>query len=334
LNRGKLLAAAYFVDQIFGDPEWFPHPVRLMGLVIERGEAVLRAPGQSDAVEFACGAALSIVVAGSAYGLTAALIGSVHRRSRPLGDAAEILLGWTCLAARDLEQEATAVTGALQRGDLPLARQRLARIVGRDTAGLDAQEISRAVIETVAESASDGIMAPLFYMGAGGVPLAMAYKAINTLDSTIGHADRRYFYFGKAAARLDDVANYLPSRLSALTIVATAALLRHQRTNTKTLDARTAWQIWLRDGGKHKSPNAGQPESAMAGALQVCLGGDNIYAGERIPGQRMGAEFPPADARAAVQAIRLVPTASLLGLCLSALATVLVPCFIRKRRRA
>ncbi len=133
---------------------------------------------------------------------------------------------------------------------------------GRDTQDLDATEISRAVIETVAESCSDGVIAPLFYLAIGGVPLAMAYKAINTLDSMIGHADEKYFYFGKVAARLDDVANFLPSRLTALGI--TMALRPFQNANTAA-----AFQTWLRDGGKHKSPNAGQPESAMSGALQV-----------------------------------------------------------------
>ena len=151
----------------------------------------------------------------------------------------------------------------------------MARIVGRDTRHLDADEISRAVVETVAESCSDGVIAPLFYMAIGGVPLAMAYKTINTLDSMIGHADERYFYFGKVAARLDDAVNFLPSRLTALGITATAAIVAGA-------SSATALDTWLRDGMKHKSPNAGQPESAMAGALQVRLGGENSYKGEPV----------------------------------------------------
>ncbi|HMF63808.1 MAG TPA: adenosylcobinamide-phosphate synthase CbiB [Edaphobacter sp.] len=317
MNRSILLPAAYLLDQIAGDPEWLPHPVRLVGFGISRGEAALRRPNQTSMVELASGTALTLAIVGSAYWLTAAMIRGARRYSCSLGDATELLLGWTCLAARNLEAEATAVTDALECGDSVLARKRLARIVGRDTAQLDAQEISRAVIETVAESASDGILSPLFYMALGGVPLAMAYKAVNTLDSMIGHADTKYFHFGKAAARLDDVANYVPARLTALSVVAASQLVIHS-------DPQAAWQTWLRDGTKHKSPNAGQPESAMAGALHVALGGDNTYAGELIPSQRMGQEFPPAEPAKAIQAVRLVSVASLLGLSLGVLLTMLV----------
>jgi adenosylcobinamide-phosphate synthase len=323
LNRSVLLPAAFLVDYLAGDPEWLPHPVRLIGSTIASGESQLRRPGQSERCELLSGAGLTITVIGSSYWVTAAILRSAHRRSHFLGNTAELLLAWTCLAARNLEQEATAVTDALEARDLFLARTRLARIVGRDTENLDIQGISRAVIETVAESASDGIMAPLFYMAVGGVPLAMAYKAINTLDSMIGHADSKYFYFGKAAARLDDVANYLPSRLSALVIVAASKLL-------SPADPQAAWRTWQRDGLKHKSPNAGQPESAMAGALHVSLGGDNTYAGEVIPAERIGTEFPHPTSSEAIRAIRLVSAVSLLGLGLG----VVLTCFLRTSKRS
>jgi adenosylcobinamide-phosphate synthase len=306
LNRCALLPAAFLVDRIAGDPEWFPHPVRLMGWAIVRGEAALRRPNQSDAVDLGSGAALTAALVAATYCVTAQTIRQAYRRSEALGCFTEILLGWTCLAARNLQQEATAVTEALASGDILLARRRLARIVGRDTAQLDTQEISRAVIETVSESASDGIVAPLVYMALGGVPLAMAYKAVSTLDSMIGHTDSRYFYFGKTAARLDDAANYLPARLTAAGIIAASHLLGEA-------DPQCAWQIWLRDGDKHKSPNAGQPESAMAGALRVRLGGGNIYAGELIPGQSIGEEFPAPASEHARQAIGLVSVVALLG---------------------
>jgi adenosylcobinamide-phosphate synthase len=322
LNRSILLPAAYFVDHLAGDPEWFPHPVRLIGAAVSIGESWLRRPGQSSSFELLSGTGLTIAVVGSSYWITAAIIRLAHRCSPVWGSTVELALAWTCLAARNLEQEATAVTAALQTGDLPHARARLARIVGRDTETLDSRGVSRAAIETVAESASDGIMAPLFYMALGGVPLAMAYKAVNTLDSMIGHADSSYFYFGKTAARLDDAANYLPSRISALAIVAAAKLLSHT-------DPQAAWRIWQRDGSKHKSPNAGQPESAMAGALHVSLGGDNTYAGELIPAQRIGAEFQPPSPDEATQAIRLVSVASLIGLSIG----IVVICLVRARKR-
>lgn len=322
MNRHILLPAAYLVDQLAGDPEWFPHPVRLIGSAISNGEAQLRRPGQSSTDELLLGAGLTVAVVGSSYWITATIIRAAYRRSNFLGSCVELLLAWTCLAARNLEQEATAVTGALQEGALPFARKRLARIVGRDTETLDVEGISRAVIETVAESASDGVMAPLFYMALGSVPLAMAYKAVNTLDSMIGHADSKYFYFGKAAARLDDVANYLPARLSALSIVAAATLI-------SLSDPHAAWSTWQRDGAKHKSPNAGQPESAIAGALHVALGGDNTYAGEVIPAPHIGQRFPSATLDKSIKAIRLVSAASIIGLGLG----IVLACCVRTKKR-
>jgi adenosylcobinamide-phosphate synthase len=307
MNRSLLLSAAYALDQLAGDPEWFPHPVRLIGFAISRGETWLRRPNQSNTYELVAGTALTLAIVGSTYWLSAGIIRKADQYSSTLGTATEVILGWTCLAARNLEDEAHSVVDALKSGNLGHARHRVARIVGRDADQLDTQEVSRAVIETVAESASDGIMSPLFYMALGGVPLAMAYKAINTLDSMIGHADKRYFYFGKAAARFDDAANYLTSRLTALTIIATSRFVGHSY-------SRAAWRTWRRDGSRHKSPNAGQPESAVAGALQVALGGPNSYAGETIAAQQMGAEFPAATPAKAARAIRLVSTASFLAL--------------------
>jgi adenosylcobinamide-phosphate synthase len=305
MNRCILLPAVYLVDQAVGDPEWFPHPVRFMGWAITKGEGLLRQPEQAEWSTFLAGTVLTGALVTVSYSLTRWVISEAYSRSRILGWLTEVVLGWTCLASRNLQDEACSVLAALDARDIALARQRLARIVGRDTQHLDSGEICRAVIETLAESASDGILAPLFYMSLGGVPLAMAYKAVNTLDSMIGHTDNQYFYFGKAAARLDDAANYLPARLTALAMVAVSPLV-----DGNPVDA---WQIWLRDGGEHKSPNAGQPESAMAGALRVQLGGNNTYAGEILPAEKIGDEFPvpqPADAR---KALRIVSAVTLLG---------------------
>jgi adenosylcobinamide-phosphate synthase len=314
MNRTTLLPATWLLDQLAGDPEWLPHPVRLMGHAITRGERALRRPHHTDTTDLLTGAALTATLVASAYLLTRETIRLARRLHPTLGHTVELLLAWTTLAARSLHQEAASVLHALEADDLPLARTRLSRIVGRDTAALDANEISRALIETLAESASDGILSPLFFLALGGVPLAMAFKAVSTLDSMIGHADTRYLYFGKAAARLDDAANLVPARLTALAIVATAP------------DPCTAWTIWHRDGHKHKSPNAGQPESAIAGALHVRLGGLNTYAGESIPTPVMGPEFPPPTPAHARQALRIVASATLLGV---ALATILT---LRKRK--
>lgn len=317
MNRASLLSAAWLADHLAGDPEWFPHPVRLIGLAIDRGDQALRRPGQSSTTELLAGAALTFTIVAATYAITRELIRQAHKQSPPLGDATELTLAWTCLAARNLHDETTHVVQALAAHDLVRARPQLARIVGRDTAHLDESEICRAVIETLAESASDGIMAPIFYMAVGGVPAAMAYKAINTLDSMIGHADQRYFYFGKATARLDDLANLIPSRLTAAAIVLTAAL-------KKNTHAGSSLATWLRDGNKHKSPNAGQPESAIAGALHTRLGGSNTYAGERIDAPIMGADYPAPNLAQAKQAIRIITLVTLIGIAAATTATYLL----------
>jgi adenosylcobinamide-phosphate synthase len=306
------IVAAYVLDWIAGDPEWLPHPVRLIGYCTTQGESLLRRPDQSARQELVAGAALTLGVVGLSYFGTAKIIASI-------GKSAEILLGETCLATRNLVDESLSVLQALRLSDLPGARRRLSRIVGRDTNALNETEIHRAVIETLAESACDGIVAPLFYMAIGGVPLAMAYKAVNTLDSMIGHADERYFYFGKAAARLDDLANYLPARLTALAIVVAAGRR-----------AESALRIWQRDGAKHKSPNAGQPESAIAGVLQVRLGGENTYGGERMSTPVLGAEFVSPERHHVATALRLVVTASLM----SVSAAILVRRLVRSAHKS
>jgi adenosylcobinamide-phosphate synthase len=306
MTRAQAIAAACLLDWMVGDPEWFPHPVRWMGRCTQLAESLLHRPGQSARLELMAGAALTAGLVGASYVATAKAIAVAYRIGTVTGLATEVLLGWTCVASRNLIDESLTVIRALEQEDHTLARQRLSRIVGRDTQSLSETEIHRAVIETLAESACDGIVAPLLYMAIGGIPLAMAYKAVNTLDSMIGHADLRYLYFGKVAARLDDVANYLPSRVTALALTTAAAM--GPRTS-----APFALRIWQRDGGKHKSPNAGQPESAMAGALQVRLGGENTYAGERIPSPLLGEEFDPPMLHHAKQALWLVAAVALLS---------------------
>lgn len=302
----KVFAAAYLFDWIAGDPEWFPHPVLLIGKSIEEGERLLRRPGQAPVIEFAAGSLLTLSLVTGVYLGTAKTIAWMNEQGPPFGLITETLLAWTCLASRSLHDEASIVITALEAGDIVLARNRLARIVGRDTMHLDEKEICRAVIETVAESCSDGVIAPLFYMAIGGVPLAMAYKTINTLDSMIGHVNEQYFHFGKSAARLDDVANLLPSRLTALGISLAANFIENASPTT-TLTS------WLSDGMKHKSPNAGHPESAIAGALQICLGGENFYDGERVWTPLIGEKFPRPSIREVKQAIRLVAIVSFFG---------------------
>ncbi len=279
----RQLTLAYALDLLIGDPDWFPHPVRWFGWMVRAGERWL----QRDQVS---GAALTCSIVTLAWTL-----------GRPRNATWQVLFAWTTLATRSLLSEASAVIRALEVNDLELARHRLARIVGRDTRRLDESEISRAVIETLAESACDGIVAPLFWLAAGGVSTAMAYKAVNTLDSMIGHWEPPYRNFGRVAARLDDAANFIPARLTAWGIVASARL--------QGLDAPGARRAWLADGDKHASPNAGQSEAAMAGALGVRLGGANSYDGEVHEAPLLYAEGrrPSAsDARRALSTVAIV----------------------------
>jgi len=313
MKSAKSLAAAYLLDWAVGDPEWMPHPVRIIGAGTQAGERLLRRFGKTPRYEIASGGFLTVSLTIGSGLLAHWLIRKLTHRSRSLGAAFEIALASTCLATRNLLDETSSVLTALERGDLIAAREKLSRIVGRDTDLLDESEICRAVIETIAESLSDGIVAPLFYLLIGGVPFAMAYKAINTLDSMIGHKDDRYFYFGRVAARLDDAANYFPARITALLICTTTLL-------TEPPALRPAVSTWLSDGHKHASPNAGQPESAMAGALQVKLGGTNTYQGEVINAPIMGEQFPEPSVSSARRAWKRGALVSLLGFGVAVLA--------------
>jgi adenosylcobinamide-phosphate synthase len=276
------LAFAWLLDLAAGDPEWFPHPVRAMGTAVSAGERLLLRDTDSAERSFVKGALLTVGITFASWKLTRWAI----RKSAML----DVVLAWTTLAFRNLLEEASAVVRALDKSDIALARMRLARIVGRDTDCLDESEIARAVIETLAESACDGVVAPLMWLAIGGTPAAMAYKAVNTLDSMIGHTETPYTYFGRAAARLDDAANWVPARLTALCIVAAAP---------------SAWRVWRRDGDKHLSPNAGQCEAAMAGALGVRLGGLNYYGGTPVQGAVLGGGARSPERQDARNAIRL-----------------------------
>ena len=279
--------AAYCLDWIAGDPHAIPHPVRTIGSAISTGERWLRRPA-NPATEILSGAILTGAIVCGSWMATRLVV-------RGTGACGEILLGWTTLATRSLLDESATVLDALDRRDLELARKRLALIVGRDTDSLDEPEIVRAVIETVAEGLCDGVVAPIFYLAVGGAPLAMAYKAINTLDSMIGHPEPPYRYFGRVAARLDDLANLIPARVAALAIVVAAFVTGRS--------ACQSWFIFRRDGYRHPSPNAGQVEAAMAGALGVRLGGMNYYDGKPSPKPLLGSEgqcATRADARASL----------------------------------
>lgn len=266
-----LIIFAFLLDLILGDPRWFPHPVVLIGWLISTLEYVLRSLIKSKGWELLTGGILAIVVPVSAFLAAYWLIGVAGSFSQAAGWLTAVFLGYTTIAARSLYAEPQKVAKLLLAGELPGARKELSCLVGRDTQELDEKGIVRALIETVAENTSDGVIAPLFYLAIGGAPLAIAYKAVNTLDSMVGYKNDKYLYFGRASARLDDVANYIPARLSALLIIVAAFIL--------SKDWKNAWRIMLRDGRNHPSPNSGYPEAVMAGAMGRRLGGPSYYGG-------------------------------------------------------
>ena len=265
-----LIFAALALDALAGDPTWLPHPVVLIGRAISWGEHRLRS-GQPRA-DSLNGLVLAVCVITLAAGAAWVTIALCALASHWLSSLAAVLVAWTTLAMRGLDDAAKEVEQSLRRDDENAARRAMPALVGRDPDKLDRAGMICATVESIAENLSDGIIAPLSFLFVGGPVAAMAYKAINTLDSRIGYRDERYLYFGRAAARIDDVANYIPARLSAVFIAAASAFA--------TGRLRLALRTCLADARKHLSPNAGFPESAMAGALGVQLGGEAIYGGE------------------------------------------------------
>jgi adenosylcobinamide-phosphate synthase len=268
---------AFALDLLLGDPRWLPHPVKLIGRFAIALETPMRRWISNARAAGIITAALVIGISGF---ITFLIIQGAARLHPIAGDVVSILLMYTTFATRDLLRHSHQVYCALRKGDLLAARRCVSMLVGRDTNCLDERGISRAAVESVAENLVDGVTAPIFFAVLGGPIAAMMYKAASTLDSTFGYKDERYFFFGWASARLDDVANYLPARLTAPLVALTAAILRRRPVN--------AMRICLRDGRKHPSPNAGLAEATVAGALGVQLGGLNYYDGEPHEGALLG----------------------------------------------
>jgi adenosylcobinamide-phosphate synthase len=306
LILGALLLALA-LDAVLGDPRWLwrrvPHPVVMMGRAIERLEARwldLRAPPAEQARR---GRLASLLVIG-ASALIAAAVQDLCVRL-PLGWLPLALAMSTLIAARGLYDHVAAVAAGLEQG-LAEGRVAVAHIVGRDPASLDAHGVARAAIESTAENFADGVVAPLFWGVLLGLPGMAAYKAINTLDSMIGHRSPRYLHFGRFAARLDDLANWLPARLAAFLILASSACLPNTTPSA-------GWRALWRDASRHRSPNAGWPEAAMAGALGLRLAGPRHYAGELVDDAWMGegrAAATPADIRRALRVLVVACTLS------------------------
>ena len=287
MTAGQLLLACA-VDAVVGDPRWLPHPVRLLGRVIAGYDGLIRREAHHPAAERTAGIALAIGLPAISYFAALVLIHVAGETHELIGKAVGVYVAFTTLAVRDLVDHARAVRNALVAGSLQSAREAVALIVGRDTMELSESEIVRATVETIAESASDGILAPLFYLVLGGPPLALAYKAVNTLDSMVGHRERNYRYLGWASAKLDDLANWVPARVTGVLLALVGGMVAGDRSTM-----RHAWKVLWRDGSKHPSPNSGWPEAAMAGALHVQLGGINLYRGVPSVRPQLGDDGEP-----------------------------------------
>jgi adenosylcobinamide-phosphate synthase len=296
-----VVLAAVLLDLVLGDPRWLPHPVVFMGRLITTLEKDIR---RIVPFERAGGVLLLLLTVIASGGLAFVLVQRAYDLNPWSGFAFEAVLAWTCLAARSLHLESKLVADALEQGNLTEARRYLSYIVGRDTDNLDKAEIWRAVVETVAENSSDGVIAPLFFLMLGGAPLAIAYKAVNTLDSMVGYKNEHYLHFGWASARCDDLVNWLPARLTGLLMVCAALFTR--------LNARKSWWIMARDGRNHSSPNSGVPEAAAAGALGVQLGGTNLYFGKPVVKPTIGDGDTPVSRAAYDGVVRLMYGAELL----------------------
>ena len=260
------ILTAYLLDLVFGDPPSFPHPVRGIGWLIKKLEAPFRYMIKNERLSGTIFASVIIILT---WGVTFAITKTAYSFNNYIGIVVSIIIIYTALSIKDLGVESLAVFNALKKGDMDRARMFLSKIVGRDTANLDEREIIRATVETIAENIVDGIISPLFYAFLGGASLVMTYKAINTLDSMIGYKNKRYVNFGWAAAKIDDIANFIPARLSIIFLVMASWISGYNPINT--------WNITMRDGRKNPSPNSGLPEAAVAGALGVRLGGLNYY---------------------------------------------------------
>lgn len=293
----------FVLDALFGDPAWLPHPVVYMGKAISKLEKFLRPRlPKTPQGELLGGAIVAFCLPVGTFLLTGLVCWGAARLHPLLGLAVQMFWCGQALAARGLVQESTNVYKELKKPDLPGARKAVSRIVGRDTAELTAEGVTKAAVETVAENASDGVIAPLLYMLIGGAPLALTYKAINTMDSMLGYKNEKYLYFGRVPAKLDDVANYIPSRLAGLLWVAAAALTGNS--------ARGAWKVWRRDRRRHASPNSAQTESACAGALGVQLAGPAYYFGEYYAKPTIGDALRPIEPEDILRANQMMYVAS------------------------
>lgn len=283
------IGIGFFLDLLLGDPYWMPHPIRWIGRYIGWLDKKLRTKTEKQKI---MGVGFVVFVLLPVAGISTGIV--LLCKNEWIATGIIAIMSYQILAARCLQVESMKVYNALEEGEVEKARAAVSMIVGRDTSVLDRTGITRAAVETVAENTSDGVIAPLFYLLIGGPILGFVYKAINTMDSMVGYKNETYLHFGWAAAKLDDIVNWIPSRLSALLMIVSAYLLQ--------MNGRNAWKIWKRDRRKHASPNSAQTESVCSGALGVELAGDAVYFGKKVKKPTIGdalRDIEPKDIRRA-----------------------------------
>lgn len=314
------LAAGFALDLMLGDPRRLPHPVVIMGRLITLLEGLLRRIfPKTKRGENIAGGVLWLVVCLLAFFVPAALLVLCYHIAPWLGFAVETIMSWQCLAVKSLWDESMKVKAALDSGDISASRRAVAMIVGRDTAKLSAEGVAKAAVETVAENASDGVIAPLLYLAVGGGPLGLFYKAVNTMDSMLGYIEPPYKNFGLVPAKADDVLNFIPARLSALIMLAAGG--------AAGFDIKNGWRIFRRDRMKHASPNSAQTESVMAGLLNLQLAGDAYYHGVLHKKEFIGDALrrtEPDDIKRANTIMYLAALFALLIFCGARLAVLLI----------
>ncbi len=325
LDRIIVIVAAFLLDMICGDPHWLWHPVQGIGLIIKYVEAFLRSVFRINAEREAdkirkrvAGVIMVILVIAISLVPVCLILYLAGRINRYVRLGVEIIICYQMLAARSLCVESMKVYYALHDGTIEDARTAVSMIVGRDTASLNEEGVTKAAVETVAENTSDGVIAPLFYMALFGVYGAFVYKAINTMDSMTGYKNDHYIYFGTCAAKLDDIANFIPARLGALLMVAASYLTG--------LDGKGAWRIFKRDRYNHASPNSAQSEAVCAGALSVELAGDAYYFGKLYKKKTIGdhiRDICPEDIRRANK-LMYVTSILMVVLCIAVIFVLMI----------
>jgi adenosylcobinamide-phosphate synthase len=299
-----ILPAAFLMDLVLGDPEGAPHPIRWMGNLIKTWEKPFR---RFPVAAIWSGSVFALVLVSGTWFITFIIVWAADFVNPWFGLFMNIVLIYYTLSVKSLKTESLKVLNQLESGSLSEAKKQLAQIVGRDVTPLDESGVTRAAVETVAENLVDGVISPLFYAALGGAPLAMAYKMVNTLDSMIGYKNKRYKEFGRVAAQLDDAANFIPARLAVMVVACAAFFVR--------LSPYRTFRMALRDGRKHLSPNAGIPEAAFAGALEIQLGGANYYQGELVEKPYIGEPIRPVKRNDIKRAVELMSVSSVVWFC-------------------